>query len=197
MDKFRYVPNRGKITNQDFNELTAAVEALKVSGVYPIVTQQDDAGITIALADGVIKAVIVDSGSAPSQGPTCAGFPHSWEEIVPDGAGGWTVVAGGRSGGPGQNPAYEENGNCVTAGTIVDLQPGIQGEYLFSQCCSANDSPFSTSEGNGRTFCIPFVQYVSCDPNRSLIVTLKYLNITLPVGATLEVSDTPCNGSGG
>jgi hypothetical protein len=77
------------------------------------------------------------SSSSSSGGNVCCqGVPYSWEEVQPDGAGGWTTVDGGRSGSPDLNPAYEVNGNCIDPETIVRMRPGVDGEYLFEQCCS-------------------------------------------------------------
>lgn len=54
-----------------------------------------------------------------------------WEEVQPDGDGGWDDLTDGRSGDDTANPAFEVNGNTAPVGTVVKLYPGLNDEYLY------------------------------------------------------------------
>lgn len=175
--KARDISDRGKVTVEDFNQLAEQVESLNVTGVDPITVSQDSAGIIVSISDDTFNAILTSSYS-----------PYKFQEVMPDGTGGWVTIPGGRCG----TNAFESNGVLVGINTVVLLTPGIAGEYLFTYCCG---NASSSSSSSSSAICIPFIEYVSCYGG-GLQVVQKYLYITLPMGSSVTVRDTPCGGSG-
>lgn len=158
----------------EFNKLLAQVDSLSKLGVEtPLELTQSGAGVKLRFVEKGFNARIDDcalhvetassassseasSSSSSSSSSSCSlnlepcvaytGYAHCWHEVVPDGSGGWYDLPGGRRGTNCNNPAYERNGVCACIGEVVWLDPGVNGEYIFTKGCPCDCESFPSSD---------------------------------------------------
>jgi hypothetical protein len=142
--------NKGnKLSASKWNQLSDAISRLGNLDVAPPLELLDcGTGRSLRLVDNTITARILANSSSSSSSSSssrssssssryvCRVIPYAWEEVQHV-RGSWQTVSGGRSGSVNANPAYEANGMCVYAGTVVTLYRGLNEEYIFWYCCQA------------------------------------------------------------
>lgn len=165
---FPTIPGAGEVEPADYNRLVHEIERLgNITATAPLVVGEGAAGINISMMNTALYGMI--TGQADGGGNTFQEVNWDITNNVP------VLVDDGMA-----STVYEINGNVLPTGLFVKIH--LLGDtYICSYCCTP-----------ANTYCIPFSQYVTCDSG-TLVVIQKYLNITLPPGATLEVSDTPCS----
>lgn len=118
-------PGQRSLSASAFNDQVQAVEALS--------RMQASRGIRLSTGASGVQIGPDEVPRFRVRLTANAGGQYSWVEVIENGTGGWTVLNDGRSGGPGNWPAYEQNSATVatdpSTGPIVELRPGQVGEY--------------------------------------------------------------------